>query len=188
MKNILTNENKTYVIVKVNDKGEPEGVLTRKQSRYGSSIAVSSFDIYNLSNAIKCNETNILQHELDNFIASKQKYVYKDFKIVEMETKTVITFEKEVIPNNDRERIINNNRELIKMARQWGKQWRKENPDEDSEVWKGRPYGSELVVNPKAQEYFNTNMNELNWEEDKDYNYYAHNDAYNAFVKSINLF
>lgn len=185
MKNIITNEAKQFIVVKVDAKGEPEGVLTRRTSTYGASMAVSPFNLKNLSVAVTRANTADLQLILDEFLMEKKTYTYTDFRIVEMETKTTITFGEEVPVNTEKERLINNNRKLIDMAREWGKQWRKVNPDEDSWVWKGRPYGSELVVNPKAQQCFNTKMNELNWQEGKDYNYYAHNDAYNAFVKSI---
>ena len=185
MKNIITNEAKQFILVKVDANGEPEGVLTRRASRYGSNTAVSPFSLESLATAIKTNEPELLQYELDNFLRSKRTYKYSDFKIIGMQTQTTITFNKEIPISNEKERIINNNRQLILMAREWGKEWRKANPEADAETWVGRPYGSELVVNPSAIEYYKTKLAELNWKEDEDYNYSAQGEAYSAFLKKI---
>jgi len=187
MKNIITNEAKQFIIVKVDAKGEPEGVLTRRTSRYGSSIAVSPINLANISIAIRCNEINILQYELDNFLSDRKTYSYKDFKIVEIETKTVITFGKEIAPNTDNEELINNDRELIKMAREWGKQWRKENPNEEKDIRVETPYGYgwEYKINPLANEYYRKKFEELGWTDSNLFHHSAYEDAYNAFVKSI---
>lgn len=185
MKDILTQEAKQFIVVKVNAKGEPEGVLTRRTTRYGSSEAISPFDLGNISIAVKSNDISTLQYVLDNFLRGKKTYKYADFKFVEMETKTTIIFGKEVEVSNEKEKFINNNRKLVGMAREWGKEWKKNNPSEDAEIWKDTPYGSEIVVNPSAVEYFDTKMNELNWEEGKDCSYCAKSEAYNAFVKKI---
>lgn len=185
MKDILTNEAKQFIIVKINSKGEPEGVLTRRTSTYGASEAISPFDLYNISIAVRSKEISTLQYTLDNFIRGKKTYKYADFKFVEMETKTTIIFGKEVDVSNEKEKLINNNRKLLDMAREWGKEWKKNNPNEDAEIWEGRPFGSARIVNPLAQEYFKTKMNELNWEEGKDCSYSAKSEAYEAFVKKI---
>ena len=185
MKDILTNETKQFIIVKLNSKGEPEGVLTRRTTKYGSSEAISPFDLGNISIAVKSKEISILQYVLDNFLRGKKTYKYADFKFVEMETKTTIIFGKEIEVDNEKEKLINNNRKLIDMAREWGKEWKKNNPNEDAETWQARPYGSEIVVNSLAIEYFNTKMNELNWQEGKDCSYSAKSEAYNTFVKKI---
>lgn len=185
MKNIITNEAKQFILVKVDANGEPEGLLTRRSSRYGSSTAVSPFSLESLAIAIKADEPEVLQYELDNFLRGKKTYRYSDFKIIEMETQTTITLNKEIPISNEKENIINNNRKLIILAREWGREWRKANPDEDAETWVGRPYGSELVVNPLAIEYYKARLAELNWKEDEDYNYSAQIEAYSAFVKNI---
>lgn len=185
MKDILTTEAKQFIVVKVDAKGEPEGVLTRRTSRYGSSIAVSPFNLENLAIAIKANSSELLNSELDHLIATRKTYQYDDFKIIEMETQTTITFGKEVAISKEKERIINNNRTLIVMAKEWGKQWRKDNPDKPSNVWEGTPFNSPYVVNPIARKYYTAKLNELNWKENEDYNYSAQCEAYNTFIKAI---
>lgn len=185
MKDILTNEAKQFIIVKVDANGEPEGVLTRRTSTYGASEAISPFDLVNISIAVKSKEISSLQYVLDNFLRGKKTYKYADFKFVEMETKTTIIFGKEVEVSNEKEKLINNNRKLIDMAREWGKEWKKNNPNEDAETWEARPFGSEIIVNPLARKYFDTKMTELNWQEGKDCSYSAKSEAYEAFVKKI---
>lgn len=185
MKNIITNEAKQFIIVKVDANGEPEGVLTRRTSRYGSNTAVSPFSLDNLAIAITTANTVDLQNVLDRFLMEKKTYKYNDFRIVEMETKTTITFGEEVPVNTEKERIINNNRKLIDMAKEWGKQWKKDNPDKDGWVWEGTPYNSAFVVNPLAIEYYKIKLAELNWKETKDYDYSAQNKAYEQFARTI---
>ena len=186
MKNIITNEEKQFIVVKVDANGEPEGVLTRRTSRYGSNIAVSSFSLGSLSIAIKSNDANLLQQELDRFLTNKKTYKYSDFKIVEMQTQTTITFNKEVDISKEKEHILNNNRKLISKAKEWGIQWKKDNPDKDGKIWEGTPYNSPLVVNPLAIEYYKNKLAELNWTENEDYSYSSQIESYENFVRAIN--
>ena len=186
MKNIITNEEKQFIVVKVDTNGEPEGVLTRRTSRYGSNIAVSAFSLASLSIAIKSNKVDLLQQELDKFLTNKKTYKYSDFKIVEMETQTTITFNKEVDISKEKERVLNNNRKLISMAKEWGIQWKKDNPDKDGKVWEGTSYSNPFVVNPSAVEYYNNKLAELNWKEDEDYSYSSQIESYENFVRAIN--
>ena len=185
MKNIITNEEKQFIVVKVDTNGEPEGVLTRRTSRYGSNIAVSSFSLGSLSIAIKSNDANLLQQELDRFLMNKKTYKYDDFKIIEMQTQTTITFSKEVGISKEKERILNNNRKLISMAKEWGAQWKKDNPDKDSKVWECIEHNSYLVVNPLAVEYYKNKLAELNWRENEDYSYSSQLESYENFVRAI---
>lgn len=186
MKNIITNEEKQFIVVKVDANGEPEGVLTRRTSRYGSNIAVSAFSLGSLSIAIKSNDADLLQQELDRFLTNKKTYKYNDFKIIEMQTQTTITFSKEVGISKEKEHILNNNRKLISMAKEWGIQWKKDNPDKDGKIWEGTPYNSPLVVNPLAVAYYKNKLAELNWKEHEDYSFTAETKAYENFVKAIN--
>lgn len=186
MKNIITNEEKQFIVVKVDTNGEPEGVLTRRTSRYGSNMAVSPFTLNNLSIAITAANTCDLQRALDGFLMDRKTYKYNDFRIVEMETKTNISFGEEVPINKEKERIFNNSRNLISMAKEWGIQWKKDNPDKDGKVWEGTPYNSPLVVNPSAVEYYNNKLAELNWKEDEDYSYSSQIESYENFVRAIN--
>lgn len=185
MKNIITNEEKQFIVVKVDANGEPEGVLTRRTSRYGSNIAVSPFTLNNLSIAITADNTCDLQQALDGFLMDRKTYKYNDFRIVQMETKTNISFGEEVPVNKEKERIFNNNRKLISMAKEWAIQWKKDNPDKEAEVWEGTPYNSSLVVNPLAIEYYKNKLAELNWKEDEDYSYSSQIESYEKFVKAI---
>ena len=186
MKSITTNEAKQFIIVKVDANGEPEGVLTRRASTYGASMAVSPFNLINLSVAVTRANTADLQLILDGFLMEKKTYKYDDFKIVEMEAKISITFGNEVPVNKERERIINNNRKLVAMAKEWGEQWKKDNPDKEGRVWEGTPFKSNYGINPVAREYFKTKLEELDWKEKKDYDYYMGGcKAYEAFVKKI---
>ena len=186
MKNIITNEEKQFIVVKVDANGEPEGVLTRRTSRYGSNIAISSFSLGSLSIAIKSNNAGLLQQELDRFLTNKKTYKYSDFKIVEMQTQTTITFSKEVDISKEKEHILNNNRKLISKAKEWGIQWKKDNPDKDGKIWEGTPYNSPLVVNPLAIEYYKNKLAELNWRENEDYSYSSQIESYENFVRAIN--
>ena len=186
MKNIITNEEKQFIVVKVDANGEPEGVLTRRTSRYGSNIAVSPFTLNNLSIAITAANTCDLQRALDGFLMDRKTYKYNDFRIVQMETKTNISFGEEVPVNEEKERIVNNSRKLIDKAKEWGIQWKKDNPDKDGKIWEGTPYNSPLVVNPLAVAYYKNKLAELNWKEHEDYSFTAETKAYENFVKAIN--
>ena len=185
MKNIITNEVKQFIIVKVDAQGEPEGVLTRRTSKYGSNTAVSPFTLNNLSIAITTANAADLQRVLDGFLMDRKTYKYDDFRIVEMETKTNITFGKEVLVSKEKERIVNNSRKLIAKAKEWGIQWKKDNPDKDGKVWQGTPYNSPLIVNPLAIEYYKNKLAELNWREHEDYSFLSERDAYENFVRVI---
>lgn len=185
MKNIITNEEKQFIVVKVDASGEPEGVLTRRTSRYGSNIAVSPFTLNNLSIAITADNTCDLQRVLDGFLMDRKTYKYNDFRIVQMETKTNISFGEEVPVNRENERIVNNSRKLIDKAKEWAIQWKKDNPDKEAEVWEGTPYNSSLVVNPSAIEYYKNKLAELNWKEDEDYSYSSQIKSYENFVRAI---
>lgn len=185
MKSIITNEVKQFIVVKVDANGEPEGVLTRRTSRYGSNIAVSPFNLKNLSIAITAANTCDLQRVLDGFLMSRRTYKYNDFRIVEMETKTTITFGEEVPVNKEKERIVNNSRKLIAKAKEWGIQWKKDNPDKDGKVWQGTPYNSPLIVNPLAIEYYKSKLAELNWKEHEDYSFLSEAEAYENFTRVI---
>ena len=191
MKDILTNEAKKLVVVKVNDKGEYVGILTRRVSKYGKAIAVSPFTLDNISDAITADNQSWLQDELDRFVISKQTYTYADFKIVEMESKTTVTFGKEIEVSDEKNRILNNTRELISLAKVWAKDWRKANPDVDGWIWEGTPYESVLKVNPLATAYFQNELTKLKtnrkWEIYKDYSGDAERKAWDAFVKAARI-
>lgn len=191
MKDILTNEVKRFVVVKVNSKGEYVGVLTRRTTKYGNAVAISPFTLENLSYAIKDDDASVLQVELDSFVLSKKTYTYDDFRIVEMESKTTVTFGKEVEISDEKFRIVNNTREMTRLAKEWGKEWRKANPNVDGWVWEGAPYNSVLKVNPLATDYFQKELTklktDLKWEMFKDYASFAEREAYDAFVKAARL-
>ena len=78
MKNIITNEEKQFIIVKVDANGEAEGVLTRRTSTYGASMAVSPFNLKNLSVAVTRANTFDLQLVLDGFLMDRKTYKYDD--------------------------------------------------------------------------------------------------------------
>ena len=184
MKNILTDESKEYVVVKINAQGEPEGILTHKVSRYGSSSMVSPFNIYNLSEAVR-GTIQTCQLALDQFIQNKVKYKYSDFKIVEMSTTTIVKFGKEVEVNDSKQKILNNNKRLKELAKEWGKTWRKENPTEPKTIWTKIPSGTSWDTNPKARTYYEQQLKALNWECYTDYSYEAESKAYSTFLNNI---
>ena len=76
MKDITIKNEKKFIIVRVDAKGEPNGILTHKVSRYGSSKAVSPFNLSNLSNAVQSSGSESLQSELEAFISKKKNYNY----------------------------------------------------------------------------------------------------------------
>ena len=189
MKDITIKNEKKFIIVRVDAKGEPNGILTHKVSRYGSSKAVSPFNLSNLCNAVQSSGSESLQSELEAFISKKKNYNYSDFKIVQIETNTVIKFTAEVEPDRTNEVIINNNRLLVKVSKDWALEWFKDNDNPKAEIWQDTSYGRELVVNPSAIEYFKNKFEELKrflkWEEGRDYNYKALLDAWDCFLRSI---
>ena len=189
MKDITIKNEKKFIIVRIDDKGEPNGILTHKVSRYGSSKAVSPFNLSNLSNAVQSSGSESLQSELEAFISKKKNYNYSDFKIVEIETNTVIKFTAEVEPDRKNEVIINNNRLLVKVSKDWALEWFKDNDNPKAEIWQDTSYGRELVTNPSAIAYFKNKFEELKqflkWEEGRDYNYKALLDAWDCFLHSI---
>ena len=118
--------------------------------------------------------------EQSSYFAEHLKYEFNDFQYVEA------TGAIRVPVNKEKERILNNNRKLISMAKEWGIQWKKDNPDKDSNVWEGTPYSRTLVVNPSAVEYYKNKLAELNWKEDEDYSYSSQIESYENFVRAIN--